>query len=384
MRDVSPAVKPITTVRVPRAEAGATAGSRGCAARPGGRLLTARRWEDAPYLAARLASSAGLVKKLQPHTPEAGSLALAGSSAEAVAWAACQAPVALGDVEALLAVRQPGLFEEYAAAKAAAQEAATTEAAAAAERAARTAARAAAAGGTLARPGPHLTFSSDQLVMTGVEGDGAASAVLTVTSTGTAAVYFTWSREGGDCGAAAPGGAPGSGEAAGGGGGGSEAGDEGSSQAGADSEAGVESEAGQQSEQQQAPAQSPQPAAPARFYQPQRSGVILPGEAREFVFTFRSAAAGVYSEAWALATTPLLPSLGLRHRAGQPVRVALRGVAVPRELGQAEVARRALEAGLQRRERDRQVRRRGPGGGTVHGQQQPPRMNVRWAAATCI
>ena len=41
------------------------------------------------------------------------------------------------------------------------------------------------------------------------------------------------------------------------------------------------------------------------------------------------------------------------------LQVVLCGMAVPPELGQAEVARLQLEAGMQRRERDRQVGGRG-------------------------
>lgn len=262
-------------------------------------------------------------QKLQPHEPEAEALALAGTSAEAAAWDVCHAPVGLADVEALLAARQPELFREYAAAKARAAAAAAAEAAAS-----KGGARAARCGGAApaaqqGRVGPHLTFSSTRLVMTGVEGDSGASAALTVTGTGSAAVYFTWTRHGG-----------------------------GSTADGSERD----DESSQQEPRPAAAAAAGPASSPARFYQPQRTGVILPGEARSFVFSFRSSAAGVFSEDWALTTTPPLPSLWLRHRAGAPVVVTLRGVAVPRDLGATEVARLQLEADLARCERDRQVR----------------------------
>lgn len=146
------------------------------------------------------------------------------------------------------------------------------------------------------RPGPHLEFGSQRLVMMGVAGDDGATTVLTVTSTGTAATYFNWTRC--DCSNAQDGDPSSSGE-------------EEEEDFQDDGRAGSSSELARRSGQQR-----------HLFYLPDHVGVILPGESREFVFTFRSPAAGIFSESWCLATTPPLPSMGLHHRTGQPVEVS--------------------------------------------------------------
>ncbi|KAI8463918.1 MAG: hypothetical protein J3K34DRAFT_474803 [Monoraphidium minutum] len=205
-----------------------------------------------------------LTTELQQAGPQAELIAVAGESAEAAAWGVCHTPVGLADAEQLLRQRDPGLYAEYEAQQ------------------------------QRRRAGPHLSFSAQRLVMTGVAGDQqGAAAVLTVTGTGTAAELQRRVMAGA--------------------------------------------------------------AGPARFYLPCRAGVILPGEEREFVFAFRSAMPGIFTETWTLATAPPLPAMGMHHRAGDPVQVVLRGVAVPPELGQPEVARLHLEAGMRRRERDREV-----------------------------
>ena len=50
------------------------------------------------------------------------------------------------------------------------------------------------------------------------------------------------------------------------------------------------------------------------------SGVLLPGQEFSFPFVFKSSGAGIFTEAWALQTCPMLAG-------GQLVRVTLRGVA---------------------------------------------------------
>nr|XP_021144170.1 MYCBP-associated protein isoform X1 [Columba livia] len=57
------------------------------------------------------------------------------------------------------------------------------------------------------------------------------------------------------------------------------------------------------------------------FYFDTRSGVILPGETRQFVFIFKSESAGIFSESWEFRTHPLL--LG-----GALLQVTLWGIAV--------------------------------------------------------
>jgi hypothetical protein len=137
-------------------------------------------------------------------------------------------------------------------------------------------------------------FGSNRLVMMGVAGDDGASAVLTVTSTGTSAVYFRWATSSSStC------------ERGGSGGGGG--GDEGQG----DVKDGEVPDIPCKLSLQQ-----------ARFYLSDRAGVILPGEVREFVFTFRCPDPGVFSESWSMATTPPLPSMGMHHRAGAPVEVS--------------------------------------------------------------
>ena len=74
---------------------------------------TARRWEDAPYLATRLAALQRQLRAIQPHAPVADQLAISGISAEAAAWAACQGEVTLADAEELLASREPALYAQY-------------------------------------------------------------------------------------------------------------------------------------------------------------------------------------------------------------------------------------------------------------------------------
>jgi hypothetical protein len=49
----------------------------------------------------------------QAPAPQAELLAVCGTSAEAAAWDACQAPVCLQDVEQVLQRRQPQVFQEY-------------------------------------------------------------------------------------------------------------------------------------------------------------------------------------------------------------------------------------------------------------------------------
>ena len=150
------------------------------------------------------------------------------------------------------------------------------------------------------RPGPHLSFSTDRLLMLGVAGEEPTSTVVTESNTGTAAVYYRWCRSSS----------------------GQEYGQfsESSSVDGDDSEQ-VQSLS---SPQTMAPEQAhrwPPPRGAVRFYLADQRGAILPGEAHKFAFSFKSAAAGVFTEEWSMATTPPLPAMGLRHRAGDPVQV---------------------------------------------------------------
>jgi hypothetical protein len=179
--------------------------------------------------------------------------------------------------------------EQRAASRAAAQAAAERRAAAAREP------------GAAARPGPRLDFSSQRVVMTAVAGDGrGASGTLTVTGSGTAAVFYRWSRLG------SPGG---------GGGGGGEAPGESAAEEDEDgeSEAQRQQQQGQQQQGQRAPQRGAEGEGPARFYLPDSSGVILPGEARVFTFSFRSDEPGLFGETWSLEATPPLRQ---PHRGG--------------------------------------------------------------------
>jgi len=168
----------------------------------------------------------------------------------------------------------------------------------------------------------------------GVAGDEGASTVLTVTSTGTAAVYYSWTNSAEHSG---------------------RKGDERDEEEEEEGRGEGSTSSPQTPQQQQASSAATVPTV-AQFYLRDRTGVILPGETREFVFSFRSPAAGIYADMWQMATIPPLPAMSMRHHTCDPVEVSLRGVAVPQELGQAEVARLRLEAGMARRERDRQVR----------------------------
>lgn len=180
--------------------------------------------------------------------------------------------------------------------------------------------------------GPRLEFSASRLVVNGVAGDSGsgAHATLTVVSTGTAVVRFWW----------------------------------------APLAAAAAAEAGWEEEKTDDDLAAGRPAADALgpgvgwlFHQPARCGAILPGETRTFVFSFRSAEAGVFDETWAMTTEPpLLPPApapqqrSQRVRSGEPFLLSLRGIAVPADAGREEVARAALEAGLRGRERDQAVR----------------------------
>jgi hypothetical protein len=143
-----------------------------------------------------------------------------------------------------------------------------------------------------------------------------------------------------------------------------------------------------------------------RFYLADPSGVLLPGEAHNFLFAFSCSCAGIYSKTWAMTTIPPLPAHATRCRAGDAMQVSycsfgcsdsshlqrvpvglaagclgagigfgsfrchctpsfhhkrrpqveLCGVAVAPEMGQAEVARQRLECSMKQCERDRQVR----------------------------
>jgi hypothetical protein len=265
-------------------------------------------------------------------------------------WTACRwrCSAAAGS----LPCRRPTALQ---AAKARAAAAAAAEQAQQAQQAARAAARLAAAQ-QLERPGPHLTLSGDRVAMSAVAGGDVASGVLTATNTGSTALFFQWRPVGSSLDAPAPAGEPpgseggrGDDDGAGDAGGGApveedEQGREPSAAAAAH-EAGAEGGGGDGDSD-----------ARPRFYLADSSGVLLPGETRDFVFSFRCSAAGIFGEAWALATTPPLPAAPPRRRAGAPLLVELRGIAVPPELGRVEVARMALEEELRRQERDQQVR----------------------------
>ncbi|XP_060109025.1 MYCBP-associated protein isoform X2 [Heteronotia binoei] len=75
------------------------------------------------------------------------------------------------------------------------------------------------------------------------------------------------------------------------------------------------------------------------FYFNTRSGVILPGETREFSFIFKSLNAGIFSETWKFSTHPVL--LG-----GAVLQVTLWGIAVyeDRTAGRREKLQREIEA----------------------------------------
>ena len=56
-------------------------------------------------------------------------------------------------------------------------------------------------------------------------------------------------------------------------------------------------------------------------------GVLLPGQVLSFQFVFKSSNAGIFTEAWALETCPLLAG-------GQTIRVTLRGVAFKEDINE--------------------------------------------------
>ncbi|KAK9811529.1 hypothetical protein WJX72_005366 [[Myrmecia] bisecta] len=101
--------------------------------------------------------------------------------------------------------------------------------------------------------------------------------------------------------------------------------------------------------QQAAPGTEPEPpsaAAVQRFHLASRTGVILPGSAQDFDFSFVTRDAGIYSEPWVLTTQPQLP--------GGPVEVVLRGVAVREDA--TRLQRQQLEEKLAEREKQTKVK----------------------------
>lgn len=171
-----------------------------------------------------------------------------------------------------------------------------------AEDAARHAAEAAVAAAA-PQPGPHLEASTSYLTMACHAGGKAATASLTLTHRGTAAVRYHWQRQ----------------------------------------------------PRRQLP-HAPSDASQPHFFLPQQSGVLLPGQVAELTVSFRAPLPGTYSEAWRLVTVPpLLPLLG------PPVVLELRGYAEQRD--ESAVGRASLEAALAEKEKMAKVQVRGGGGG---------------------
>uniref|UniRef100_A0A061SIY6 Mycbp-associated protein n=1 Tax=Tetraselmis sp. GSL018 TaxID=582737 RepID=A0A061SIY6_9CHLO len=82
-----------------------------------------------------------------------------------------------------------------------------------------------------------------------------------------------------------------------------------------------------------------------RFYLSDQYGVILPGQVKDFVFTFKSDQPGIYESYWSIATHPELPQ--------DAKQVTLRGVATLRDA--KKLKRHKLQARISSREKDEQV-----------------------------
>jgi hypothetical protein len=105
------------------------------------------------------------------------------------------------------------------------------------------------------------------------------------------------------------------------------------------------------------------------FFMPDMKGVILPGETKQFCFSFTSQKPGMYSQVWYMHTQPPLAaaapiagsssssSQGVgRRKRGEPITVRLKGVAVAEVDGKMEMATQALAAKMAKDHRDRKVR----------------------------
>lgn len=261
---------------------------------PQGRSLSARHraWEDGPVLAQRLEEYRKRIKALQPHDPEVGTLKLRGEALESQLEALAFAPVTLAEVETHLRSHAPDAYESYKAVKdeMEAQMRAALEAEAQMAMAAAEEARAGAP-----QPGPHLEASTSYLTLACVAGE-ATSASFSVSHRGTAAVRYRWQLVP----AARLPNAP-SGDAS---------------------------------------SQVP------RFFLPQQSGILLPGQVQEFAVTFCTVAPGTYTETYRLVTVP--------QNLGPEVSISLRGYA--EQSDESTVRRAAFEAALAEKEKMAKVR----------------------------
>ena len=180
--------------------------------------------------------------------------------------------------------------------------------------------------------GPHLEPAADTLTLHTTAGPTSmATGELSITSTGTMAVYYNW-----ECGGqeALPGGATRS------------------------------SSSSSQGQSAVAVATAP---LQQMFFMPDVKGVILPGETKQFRFSFTSQQPGMFSQVWYMHTQPPLAaavsssssssSQGIgRRKRGEPITVRLRGMAVAKVDGKMEMATQALAAKMAKDHRDRKVR----------------------------
>eukprot|EP00775_Hariotina_reticulata_P007579 gene7579-7783_t len=330
-----------------------------------------RSWSEQPYLQDKLTAGAAALKALQPHAPGADDLAVSGWSIERVlATTLAAAPVNLQQVEARMAVADPALFREYQAA----QEQQATQLAAVMAAEASKAQRALTKQAAGQHQGPHLQSGLDQLSITCVipppsedeasqqipealigqevgqqlsadaahagndiaavwspeRSGGVGHAVLHIVSTGTAAVYYSWTRLGrqrlsaaaspmnsavtstGECELPASGGAESL-----------------SSSSGADGGDGCDGGTYSNASSTDAAAAFHGLEQPYRLYLADREGVILPGEAKSFRFMFKFSVPGIFHEFWQMnCHPPLEADVSSRRRKGEPITLNIKGVAV--------------------------------------------------------
>lgn len=271
-------------------------GGGGLTARSGGHSTRRRSWMESDFFYKRKEQYRETLQRLAPHDPDLARLYVDAVPLEQRLLAASMLSVTLEDVETHLELSEPQAFAAHAAAKAEAMEKeaveqAEAEEAAAAEAEAARAAAEAEASVAEAITGPDFRISSDHLLFNCLVGE-SSRCVLTATNSGTANVYFTWTKQPG---LALP--------------------------------------------------HQGKTAADAHFFMAQHTGVLLPGHSTDFVFTFKAVRAGSFSEEWVLTTEPALP--------GGPLALALRGCAVQEDT--STVRRQAIVSDLEAREKARKV-----------------------------
>ncbi|MEW5316031.1 MAG: hypothetical protein WDW38_007423 [Sanguina aurantia] len=152
--------------------------------------LRGRAWKDGQALRKRTDAYAGTIKRLAPHTPDLRSLALRGEALESQLHLLASTPVSLPEVESRMAEAHPAAFADYARVK---QEMEDNIRAALEEE--EMVARAAEAEAAALRPlpGPHLSLSSTNLLMS-CDAAASSSGKVTMTHRGTTALRYLWTR----------------------------------------------------------------------------------------------------------------------------------------------------------------------------------------------